>query len=219
MKVFAAWVNERKESYVGGREHTRGPAIEVEGDDDAEDKEQAKDKDKDKGKDKAKDEPEEKGKDKGQRKDKDKDKDKAQTTRASSSSQLVSQQSELSQQMGDVWAMGDEVVQWCKDSLTQQMSLTLRDCVASAMAKAMSDASKSKAETLIGRLTKQLEMERTGRVNAEAQLDIERKRVKDLELENESVKKQPFESNTKTAEAKQQAEQLLVVMAGNYKKA
>ena len=40
MKVFAAWVNERKESYVGARGHTRGAAIEVEGDDDdAEDKE------------------------------------------------------------------------------------------------------------------------------------------------------------------------------------
>ena len=77
MKVFAPWVNERKESYVGGRPHTRGAAIEVEGDDDAEDNEQPKDKDKDKGKDKAKDGPREKGKDKGQRKDKDKDKDKA----------------------------------------------------------------------------------------------------------------------------------------------
>ena len=66
MKVFAAWVNERKESYVGGRGHTRGAAIEVEGaDDDVEDKEQPKDKDKDKGKDRAKDEPKEKGKDKG----------------------------------------------------------------------------------------------------------------------------------------------------------
>ena len=66
MKVFAAWVNKREESYVGGRGHTRGTAIEVEGDDDdAEDKEQPKDKDKDKGKDKAKDEPKEKGKDKG----------------------------------------------------------------------------------------------------------------------------------------------------------
>ena len=58
MKVFPAWVNERKESYVGGGGHTRGAAIEVEGDDDdAEDKEQPKDKDKYKGKDKAKDEP------------------------------------------------------------------------------------------------------------------------------------------------------------------
>ena len=131
----------------------------------------------------------------------------------------MSQQSELSQQISDVRAMDDEVVERCKGSLTQQMSVTLRDCVASAVAKAMSDASKSKAETLIGRLTKQLETERTGRVNAEAQLDIERKRVRELELENESVKKQLFESNTKTAEAKQQAEQLLVVMAGNYKKA
>ena len=63
MKVFAAWVNERKESYVGGRGHTRGAAIEVEGDNDA-DKEQPKDKDKDKGKDQANDEPKEKGKDK-----------------------------------------------------------------------------------------------------------------------------------------------------------
>ena len=65
MKVFAAWMNKRKESYVGGRGYTRGPAIEVEGDDDVEDKEQPKVKDKDKGKDKAKDELEEKGKDKG----------------------------------------------------------------------------------------------------------------------------------------------------------
>ena len=103
MKVFAAWVHERKESYVGGRGHTRGAAIEVEGkDDDAENKEQPKDKDKDKGKDKAKDEPKEKGKDKGQRKDK--DKDKAQTTRASRSSLSQSQQSEQSQQMVDVRA-------------------------------------------------------------------------------------------------------------------
>ena len=87
MKVFAAWVNERKESYVGGRWHARGTAYEVEGDDDdAEDKEQLKDKHKDKGKDKDKDEPKEKGKDKGQRKDKDKDEDKDKTTRASQSS-------------------------------------------------------------------------------------------------------------------------------------
>ena len=56
-------------------------------------------------------------------------------------------------------------------------------------------------------------------MNAEAQLDKERKRVRKLELENESMKKQLVESNTKTAEAKQQAEQVLVVMAGNYKKA
>ena len=98
MKVFAAWVNERKESYVGGRGHTRGAAIEVEGDDDdAEDKEQPKDKDKDKGKDKAKDEPKEKGKDKGRRKDKEKDKDKDKgkdkdkTARASQSSHSQSQ--------------------------------------------------------------------------------------------------------------------------------
>ena len=97
--------------------------------------------------------------------------------------------------------------------------MTLRDRVFSAVVKAMSDASKSKAETLIGRLTKQLETERTGRANAEAQLDNERKRVRELELEDESMKKQLVESNTKTAEAKQQAEQLLAVMAGNYKKA
>ena len=121
--------------------------------------------------------------------------------------------------MVDARAMADEVVQRCKDSLTRQMSVTLRDCVPSAVAKAMSDASKSKAETLIGRLTKHLETERTGRANAEAQLDNERKRVKELELENESMKKQLVESNTKTVEAKQQVEQLLAVMAGNYKKA
>ena len=72
--------------------------------------------------------------------------------------------------MVDARAMADEVVQRCKDSLTQRMSLTLRDCVPSAVAKAMSDASKTKAETLMGRLTKQLEKERTGRANAEAQL-------------------------------------------------
>ena len=83
----------------------------------------------------------------------------------------------------------------------------------------MSEASKSKAETLSGRLTKQLETEHVGRASAEAQLDNERKRVRELELENESMKKQPVESNTKTAEVKQQAEQLLAVMAGNYKKA
>ena len=158
MKVFSAWVNERKESYFGGRGHTRGAAIEVEGDDDdAEDKAQPKDKDKDKGKDKAKDEPKEKGKDKGQHKDK----DKTQTTRASQSWQSQSQQSEQSQQMVDVRAMVDNVAQRCKDSLTQQMSATVTDCVPSAVARAMSVASKSKAETLIGWLTKQLETERT----------------------------------------------------------
>ena len=80
--------------------------------------------------------------------------------------------------MVDARAMADEVVQRCKDSLTQQMSVTLRDCVRSAVAKAMCDASKSKAETLIGRLTKQLETERVGRASAEAQLDNERKRVR-----------------------------------------
>ena len=121
--------------------------------------------------------------------------------------------------MVDPRAMADEVVQRCKDYLTQQMSVTLRDCVPSAVAKAMSDASKSKSETLIGRLTKQLETERVGRATAEAQLDNERKPVRELELENESMKKQLVESNTKTAEAKQQAEQLLAVMAGTYKKA
>ena len=83
----------------------------------------------------------------------------------------------------------------------------------------MSDASKSKAHTLIGRLTKQLETERTGRANAEAQLVNERKRVRELELENEGMKKQLVESNTTTAEAKQQVEQLLAVTAGNSKKA
>ena len=222
IKVFGAWVNERKESYIGGRGHTRGAVIEVEGDDDdAEDKEQPKDKDKDKGKDKAKDEPKEKGMDKGQRKgkDKDKDKDKNKTTRASQSPQSQSQQSEHAQQMVDARAMADEVVQRCKDFLTQHMSATLRDCVPSAMGKAMSDASKSMAETVIGQLTKQLETELMGWANAEAQLDNELKRVKELELENESMKKELVESNTKTAEAKQQVEQLLAMMAGNYKKA
>ena len=58
-----------------------------------------------------------------------------------------------------------------------------------------------------------------GRATAEALLDNERKRVRELELENESMKKQLVESNTETAEAKQQAEHLLAVMAGNYKKA
>ena len=47
--------------------------------------------------------------------------------------------------MVDVRAMADEVVQWCKDSLTQQMSVTLRDGAPAMVAKAMSDASKSKA--------------------------------------------------------------------------
>ena len=70
----------------------------------------------------------------------------------------------------------------------------------------MPDASKSKAETLIGRLTKQLKTECTGRANAEAQLDNERKRVRELELENESMKKQLVESRSKTVEAKQHAE-------------
>ena len=121
--------------------------------------------------------------------------------------------------MVDVRAMAHEVVQWCKDSLTQHMSVTLRDCVPAAVPKAMSYPSKSKAETLIGRLTRHLETERTGRANAEAQLDNERKRVRELELDNESMKKQPVESNTKTVEAKQQAEQLLAVMGGNCKRA
>ena len=115
--------------------------------------------------------------------------------------------------------MADKVVQRCKDSVTQQMSVTLRDCFPSAVAQAMSNASNSKAETLIGQPTKQLETERTGQASAEAQLDNERKRVRELELENESIKKQLADSNTKTVEAKQQAEQPLAVMAGNYKKA
>ena len=54
MKPFAAWVKERKDSYVGGRGHTRGAAFEVEGgNEDEENKVQPKDraKDKDKGKD------------------------------------------------------------------------------------------------------------------------------------------------------------------------
>ena len=66
MKGFGAWVKERKDSYLGGRGHTRGDAIEVEGDDENEEnKDQQKDrtKDKDKGKEKAKDEPKGKAKD------------------------------------------------------------------------------------------------------------------------------------------------------------
>ena len=58
-----------------------------------------------------------------------------------------------------------------------------------------------------------------GRANAKAQLDNEGIRVRELELENENMKKQLLESYTKTAEAKQKAEQLLALMAGNYKKA
>ena len=135
----------------------------MEGDDNAEDKEQPKDKDKDKGKAKAKDEPKEKGKDKGLCKDKNKDKDKDKTTRASQSLQSQSQTSEQSHQMVDARAKANEVVHRCKDSMTQQMSVTLTDRVPSAVATAMSDPSKSKAETLIGRLTKQLETERTRR--------------------------------------------------------
>ena len=102
-------------------------------------------------------------------------------------------------------AIGDKVVQLCKDSnaLTQHMSVTLRDFVPSAVVKLMSAASKSKTETMIGRLTKQLQMERTGQANAEVQLENERKRVGELEPENEIIKKQPVESNTKNAEAKQ----------------
>ena len=101
--------------------------------------------------------------------------------------------------MVDVRAMANEVVQRCKDSLMQHMSVTLRNCIPSAVAKAMSDTSKSKGQTLIGRVTKQLDTERTERANAEAQLDNERKRVKELELEKESMKEQLVENNTKTA--------------------
>ena len=99
------------------------------------------------------------------------------------------------------------------------MSLTLRDCVSPAVAKAMFDASKSKVETFLARLTKQLEREHTGWANTEAHSDNERKRVRELELENESVQQPLVESNTKTVEAKHQAAQLMAVMAGNYKKA
>ena len=62
--------------------------------------------------------------------------------------------------------MADEVVQRCKDSLKQRMSVTPRDRVPSAMPKATLDASKSNVATLLGRLTQQLETERTGRANA-----------------------------------------------------
>ena len=87
------------------------------------------------------------------------------------------------------------------------MSVTLRDCVSAEVAKAMSDASESRAETLIGRLTKQLETDHTGWAKAKAHLHNERKRARKLELENESIKKELVESNTKTVEAKQQAAQ------------
>ena len=97
--------------------------------------------------------------------------------------------------------------------------MTLRDCVPWAVATAIFNASKSNAETWIGRLTKQLEAEHTGRGNEDAQLGNERKWVRESELENESIKNQLVESDTKTAQAKQQAEQLLAVMAGNYNKA
>ena len=121
--------------------------------------------------------------------------------------------------MVDVRAMAGEVVHRCKESLAQQMTVTLRDCVSSAVAKAMLDAPKSKAETVMSWLTKHLETERTERGNAETQLENERKRVREWELEHESMKKQLVESNTETAEAKQYAERLLAVVVGNYKKA
>ena len=73
MNAFATCVKERKDNYLGGQGHTRGTAIEVEGDgEDEEDKDQPKDRPKDKseGKDKTKDEPKEMAKDKGQRKEK-----------------------------------------------------------------------------------------------------------------------------------------------------
>ena len=44
MKAFATWLNEHKESCLGGRGRTRGAAIEVEGDgEDEGDKDQPKD--------------------------------------------------------------------------------------------------------------------------------------------------------------------------------
>ena len=41
--------------------------------------------------------------------------------------------------MVDARAMANEVLERCKDSLTQHMSVTLRDCVPSAVAKVMSE--------------------------------------------------------------------------------
>ena len=111
----------------------------------------------------------------------------------------------LSQQVFDVFAIAYEAVQRCKDTLTQQMSVILRGCVPSAVAQAMLDASKSKAETVIGRPTKQLETERTRRANTEAQLDNQWERVRELALENETINKQLVDSNTKSVEAKQLA--------------
>ena len=67
--------------------------------------------------------------------------------------------------------------------------MTARDCVPLVVAKAMTDVSKSKAETMVGWLTKQLETERTGRATAEAELNNARKWVRELQVENESIKK------------------------------
>ena len=52
MKAYTAWVTARKGSYVGGREHTRGVAVEVEGHNK---EEEEKDKPKDKPREKPRD--------------------------------------------------------------------------------------------------------------------------------------------------------------------
>ena len=88
--TLAAWVKERKDSWVGGRGHSRRGANEVEGDDEEEmDKDQPKEspKDKDKGKVKAIADPKEKAKDKGRRNNK------AHTTGAVMSQQPLQSQS------------------------------------------------------------------------------------------------------------------------------
>ena len=92
--------------------------------------------------------------------------------------------------------------------------MTLRDCVPSVMANAMTDVSKSKADD-DGRVQEQgrdvgwpahKAAERTGWATAEAELDNAWKRLRELEVENESIKKQLVESSTKDAKAKHHTE-------------
>ena len=89
----------------------------------------------------------------------------------------------------DIHAMADDLVQQSKDALPQQMIVPLRECHPSAVAKAMSGASKSKEETLMGRLTKQLETKHTTGSRAETQLDDESQRDGEIELDNEKIKR------------------------------
>ena len=73
------------------------------------------------------------------------------------------------------------MVQRCKEADLALMSVTLTDCVLSAVAKAMFDACKTKCRDNGYLLTKHLETERTGRKNTDAQSDNLRKRVRELE--------------------------------------